>query len=55
MPAALTSAHKNEILLFYTLLELNLIVVAGRVGGVLAKRRRGTARCRPTCSAGYWR
>jgi len=36
--AALTSTHKNELLLFYTLLELTLIVVAGRVGGILAKR-----------------
>jgi Kef-type K+ transport system membrane component KefB len=36
--AAVTGAHKNELMLFYTLLELTLIVLAGRLGGVLAKR-----------------
>jgi Kef-type K+ transport system membrane component KefB len=36
--AAATGTHKNELLLFYTLLELAVIVVAGRVGGELAKR-----------------
>jgi len=32
------SAHKNELLLFFTLLELALIVLAGRVGGAIASR-----------------
>jgi Kef-type K+ transport system membrane component KefB len=32
------SAHKNELLLFFTLLELTLIVLAGRVGGAIASR-----------------
>ncbi len=32
------SAHKNELLLFFTLLELTLIVLAGRVGGAIALR-----------------
>jgi Kef-type K+ transport system membrane component KefB len=36
--AAVTGTHKNELMLFYTLLELTIIVVAGRVGGALAKR-----------------
>jgi len=36
--AAVTGTHKNELLLFYTLLELTLIVLAGRIGGGLAKR-----------------
>jgi Kef-type K+ transport system membrane component KefB len=36
--AAATNAHKNELILFYTLLELTIIVVAGRVGGALARR-----------------
>ncbi len=34
----MTGTHKNELLLFYTLLELTIIVLAGRLGGVLAKR-----------------
>ena len=36
--AAVTGTQKNELLLFYTLLELAVIVLAGRVGGVLARR-----------------
>jgi Kef-type K+ transport system membrane component KefB len=37
--AALASgAHKNELMLFFTLLELTLIVIAGRAGGALARR-----------------
>ena len=32
------SAHKNELLLFFTLLELTLIVLAGRIGGAVALR-----------------
>ena len=36
--AAATGAQKNELILFYTLLELTIIVVAGRVGGALARR-----------------
>jgi Kef-type K+ transport system membrane component KefB len=35
---AAISTHKNELLLFFTLLELTLIVLAGRVGGVIASR-----------------
>jgi hypothetical protein len=31
--ASVASVHKNELLLFFTLLELSLIVLAGRVGG----------------------
>ncbi len=31
------SAHKNELLLYFTLLELTLIVLAGRIGGSLAR------------------
>jgi Kef-type K+ transport system membrane component KefB len=33
-----TSVHNTEALLFFTLLQLAVIVVAGRVGGVLANR-----------------
>lgn len=33
-----TTVHKNESLLFYTLLELTLIILAGRIGGILARR-----------------
>jgi Kef-type K+ transport system membrane component KefB len=36
--AAATGAQKNELILFHTLLELTIIVVAGRVGGALARR-----------------
>ncbi len=36
--AAVAGTHRNELLLFYTLLELTLIVLAGRIGGGLAKR-----------------
>jgi Kef-type K+ transport system membrane component KefB len=36
--AAVTGTHKNELMLFYTLLELTLIVLAGRLGGLLARR-----------------
>ncbi len=35
---AVTATHKNELLLFYTLLELAIIVLAGRIGGILARR-----------------
>jgi len=31
------SAHKNELLLYFTLLELTVIVLAGRIGGSLAR------------------
>jgi Kef-type K+ transport system membrane component KefB len=43
IPAAATGAQKNELILFYTLLELTIIVVAGRLGGVLARRCRQSA------------
>jgi Kef-type K+ transport system membrane component KefB len=36
--AALASPHKNELLVFYTLLELTVIVLAGRLGGAVARR-----------------
>jgi Kef-type K+ transport system membrane component KefB len=36
--ALVASTHKNELLLFFTLLELSLIVLAGRVGGAIASR-----------------
>jgi Kef-type K+ transport system membrane component KefB len=36
--AAATGAQKNELILFYTLLELTIIVIAGRAGGALARR-----------------
>jgi hypothetical protein len=36
--AAVTGTHKNELMLFFTLLELTLIILAGRIGGALAKR-----------------
>jgi Kef-type K+ transport system membrane component KefB len=36
--AAMLSTHKNELMLFFTLLELALIVLAGRVGGAIASR-----------------
>jgi Kef-type K+ transport system membrane component KefB len=36
--ASVISTHKNELLLFFTLLELSLIVLAGRVGGAIASR-----------------
>jgi Kef-type K+ transport system membrane component KefB len=35
---ATAGAHKNELMLFYTLLELAIIVLAGRVGGAIATR-----------------
>ena len=38
IPGAVTGTHKNELMLFFTLLELTLIVLAGRLGGLLAKR-----------------
>ncbi len=34
---AAASTHKNELLLYFTLLELTLIVLAGRIGGSLAR------------------
>jgi Kef-type K+ transport system membrane component KefB len=37
-PASIAGAHKSEILLFFTLLELMLIVLAGRIGAALASR-----------------
>jgi Kef-type K+ transport system membrane component KefB len=36
--AATVGAHKNELMLFYTLLELAVIVLAGRIGGAIATR-----------------
>lgn len=36
--AAAASTHKNELLLFFTLLQLSVIVLAGRVGGAVASR-----------------
>ena len=36
--AALAGAHKNELLLLLTLLQLGVIVLAGRVGGAIAQR-----------------
>ncbi len=36
--AAVTGTHENELMLFFTLLELTLIILAGRIGGALAKR-----------------
>jgi Kef-type K+ transport system membrane component KefB len=36
--AAVVGTHKNELLLFFTLLELSIIVLAGRLGGELAAR-----------------
>jgi Kef-type K+ transport system membrane component KefB len=36
--AVISGAHKNELLLFFTLLELMLIVLAGRVGSAIAAR-----------------
>jgi Kef-type K+ transport system membrane component KefB len=36
--AASVGTHKNELLLFFTLLELSIIVLAGRVGGAIAAR-----------------
>jgi Kef-type K+ transport system membrane component KefB len=36
--AAETGAQKNELILFYTLLELTIIVIAGRLGGAFARR-----------------
>jgi Kef-type K+ transport system membrane component KefB len=35
---AAASSHRHEILLFFTLLELSIIVLAGRIGGALATR-----------------
>jgi hypothetical protein len=32
------AVHKSEMLLFVTLLELAVIVIAGRVGAALARR-----------------
>jgi len=37
-PASLAGPHKTELLLFYTLLELLIIILAARAGGALAKR-----------------
>ena len=39
-PGGIASAagHKSELLLFFTLLELTLIVLAGRIGGAVAAR-----------------
>jgi predicted Kef-type K+ transport protein len=36
--AGAATSHKNELLLFFTLLELAIIVMAGRVGGAVATR-----------------
>lgn len=35
---SVASTHKNELLLFFTLLQLSLIVLAGRVGGAVASK-----------------
>ena len=35
---AVVGTHKNELLLFFTLLELAIIVLAGRLGGAIAAR-----------------
>ena len=35
---ALAGPHKTELLLFYTLLELAVIILAGRAGGAIARR-----------------
>jgi len=37
---SITAVHRNESLLFATLLELTVIVLAGRAGGMLARRFR---------------
>jgi Kef-type K+ transport system membrane component KefB len=37
-PASLAGPQKTELLLFYTLLELAVIILAGRVGGTIARR-----------------
>jgi Kef-type K+ transport system membrane component KefB len=37
-PPSITGPQKTELLLFYTLLELAVIVLAGRVGGAIARR-----------------
>jgi len=34
---ATVSAHRNELLLYFTLLQLTLIILAGRIGGSLAR------------------
>jgi Kef-type K+ transport system membrane component KefB len=39
-PAPAASVQRHEVLLFYTLLELSVIVLAGRLGGLLAQRMR---------------
>jgi Kef-type K+ transport system membrane component KefB len=36
--AALAGAHKNELLLLLTIMQLTVIVLAGRVGGAIAQR-----------------
>jgi hypothetical protein len=36
--AALAGPHKHELLLVYTLLQLTVIVLAGRIGGAVARR-----------------
>lgn len=36
--AAVAGAHKSELLLLFTLLQLTVIVLAGRVGGSIARR-----------------
>ncbi|OZA10264.1 MAG: sodium:proton antiporter, partial [Hydrogenophilales bacterium 17-62-8] len=38
MSAPALAVHQTEALLFFTLLQLTLIVLAGRLGGVLAQR-----------------
>ncbi len=37
-PTVNAGPHQTELLLFYTLLELAVIILAGRVGGAVAKR-----------------
>ena len=41
--AAIAGPHKSELLLFFTLLELTVIVLAGRIGGAVAARFGQTA------------
>jgi hypothetical protein len=36
--ASTASSHQNELLLFFTLLELSIIVLAGRADGAIASR-----------------
>jgi hypothetical protein len=42
-PAPETAVQQHELLLYFTLLELSIIVLAGRVGGWAASRLRQSA------------